>query len=159
MRENAQQISSVVRASFGDQWLNAQFDSTSCINAESDKDQLGCLWHETNNARNTQVMVHDDALLALTRFSKRAQQVMSGNASKYDMSKLYIGILTASTAFLMVAQSFGEILSESKKPAVWFVLVTFGYGVAMFASSYVEEEQQFWYWVGSAWLGWLVIKW
>ena len=83
---------------------------------------------------------------------------MSGNASKYDMSKLYIGILTVLTAFLMVAQSFGEVLSESKKPAVWFVLVTFGYGVAMFASSYVEEEQQFWYWVGSAWLGWLVIK-
>ena len=26
------------------------------------------------------------------------------------------------------------------------VLVAFGFGTLMFASSYVEEEQQFWYW-------------
>ena len=28
----------------------------------------------------------------------------------------------------------------------------------MFASSYVEEEQHFWYWTSSAWLGWLFIR-
>ena len=28
----------------------------------------------------------------------------------------------------------------------------------MFASSYVEEEQHFWYWASSSWLGWLLLK-
>jgi len=39
-----------------------------------------------------------------------------------------------------------------------FAFVTIAYGFMMFASSYVEEEQQFWYWICSGWLAFLAMK-
>lgn len=83
---------------------------------------------------------------------------MSGVATRYETWKLYIGVSTAFVAVLMASQALTAVLSSSGPIAIWFSLVTIGYGFIMFASSYVEEEQQFWYWVTSGWLGWLVLK-
>lgn len=33
--------------------------------------------------------------------------------------------------------------------------MTILYGVMMFATSYVEEEQHFWYWATAAWMAYL----
>ena len=38
---------------------------------------------------------------------------------------------------------------------VAFLAITVSYGVMMFASSFVEEEQHFWYWSASGWLAYL----
>ena len=40
----------------------------------------------------------------------------------------------------------------------WLLTATIAYGLMMFASSFVEEEQQFWYWMMSAWSGWVFLK-
>lgn len=83
---------------------------------------------------------------------------MSGMASNYDMDKLiYGGIITV--AALSAA---GVATAMSTKLTVRnfgpFALITVLYGVMMFASSYVEEEQHFWYWSTTAWLFYLVVK-
>lgn len=50
-----------------------------------------------------------------------------------------------------VYQNAGE-LSTSALP---LTLITTAYGVMMFASSYVEEEQHFWYYTTTAWLAYV----
>lgn len=75
---------------------------------------------------------------------------MSSTASNYDVNRLVAG------AFLALASSLGAAITLSPKRVVLsagdlaFLLATVLYGVMMFASSFVEEEQQFWYWITSA---------
>lgn len=83
---------------------------------------------------------------------------MSGTASNYDVSKLVAGqVLAASALFLGSATAWGTI-TKSLQTYYPLVLVALIYGIMMFASSYVEEEQHFWYWTTTAWLGMLWLK-
>jgi ethanolaminephosphotransferase len=79
---------------------------------------------------------------------------MSSMASNYDMSRLYTGQAVALAAGLLatavVFQSRPRL--ESLKSLVFLLVTTVLYGIMMFASSYVEEEQHFWYWASSAWV-------
>jgi ethanolaminephosphotransferase len=77
---------------------------------------------------------------------------MSSMASNYDMPKLYIGqaiAAVAATASTVVLVSLGTHRDGQILP---FSLMTLSYGAMMYASSYVEEEQHFWYWSSSIWL-------
>lgn len=82
---------------------------------------------------------------------------MSSAASNYNVDRLYMGIVIASAAFLTVLPLLKPILGLNAN-SFWGFLITLLYGVMMFASSYVEEEQQFWYWVTSGWFFWLSTK-
>ena len=83
---------------------------------------------------------------------------MSSTASNYDIPKLLIGQSIASLAtFLGVIAAF-PTLSDSLKSISPFICIILLYGIMMFASSYVEEEQHFWYWAATAWLVLLSIK-
>jgi len=59
---------------------------------------------------------------------------------------MYLGLIT-----LLVSVSLLSLpILRSSYPSylkVEFVSVTLSFGAIMFASSYVEEEQQFWYWI------------
>jgi ethanolamine phosphate transferase 2 subunit G len=76
---------------------------------------------------------------------------MTSTASNYDMEKLTAGGCAALVATILAA--IAATICVDVSIASWgpFVLVTILYGVMMFASSYVEEEQHFWYWATSAW--------
>lgn len=39
----------------------------------------------------------------------------------------------------------------------WIAFIQITHGTIMFASSYVEEEHHFWYWMSSAWVSWLYL--
>ena len=80
---------------------------------------------------------------------------MSSTASNYDVPKLNLGVGIAALAALFVSPT---LTVRFKFTAMCAALVAFGYGVMMFASSYVEEEQHFWYWIASAWLLCLYLK-
>lgn len=80
---------------------------------------------------------------------------MSSMASNYDTTRLTQGGSTALSSVLssMIAVLF---ISKSANGAVlWFATIVLLYGLMMFASSYVEEEQHFWYWATTAWLVYL----
>lgn len=71
---------------------------------------------------------------------------------------MFIGIVLAGTSVaLSVYNGWPGFIRTSISTNVWFVGVTSLYGVMMFASSYVEEEQQFWYWITSGWLVYFAI--
>lgn len=83
---------------------------------------------------------------------------MSGTASNYDVKKLIIGQIIATIALLMAAVAVGPFLVKTFKGSIPFMAICLSYGTMMFASSYVEEEQHFWYWTTTGWLFLLAIK-
>lgn len=83
---------------------------------------------------------------------------MSGAASNYNVSRLHSGIGLAALAMAAGIPAAGKALLEIKSTGLWMSLVSILYSIMMFASSYIEEEQHFWYWATSGWLGWLAIK-
>lgn len=83
---------------------------------------------------------------------------MSSTASNYDMSKLTAGQALASIAAAFALGAAIPTLTKSFVSAIPFLMITIAYGIMMFASSYVEEEQHFWYWATSGWLALLCFK-
>lgn len=79
-------------------------------------------------------------------------------ASDYDIDKLILGgiitVVAVSGSMVATAMSSSSPIQDFGSLA----LVTVLYGVMMFASSYVEEEQHFWYWTTTAWLFCLVVN-
>lgn len=83
---------------------------------------------------------------------------MSSTASNYNLSKLSTGIGLAALATAAGIATVYTALFETRVAGLWTSLLFVAYGIMMFASSYIEEEQHFWYWASSSWLGWMVMK-
>jgi ethanolaminephosphotransferase len=84
---------------------------------------------------------------------------MSSTASNYDVRKLATGQAVSTLSLLLGGAAAFPTLANSFKESAPILLISLLYGIMMFASSYVEEEQHFWYWATSAWLVLLWIKW
>lgn len=83
---------------------------------------------------------------------------MSSTASNYDMPRLCVGLLILVAATSLLLPTIYQELSQTVSTGVFLVLMVTGYGGMMFASSYVEEEQQFWYWICSGWIFYLHMR-
>lgn len=83
---------------------------------------------------------------------------MSSTASNYDLRMLFYGITVAGLSVVIAFVSSLSVVSKSLLAFFAFGIITLVYGIMMFASSFVEEEQQFWYWAASGWLVYLTGK-
>ncbi len=83
---------------------------------------------------------------------------MSNTASNYNIQRLHTGIVAVTAALVTTLTIAIPAARRANTTGIWLGSVVMMYGVMMFASSYVEEEQHFWYWVTSGWLGWLSVK-
>lgn len=83
---------------------------------------------------------------------------MSNAASEYDLSRLHFSIGIAALANIVALAACATWITEANLSLLWFSSLAFLYGIMMFASSYVEEEHHFWYWIASSWCGWLFLK-
>jgi len=83
---------------------------------------------------------------------------MSSTASNYDLFKLVAGQIVAMLALLLAAAAGWQTTTGPVRGVSCFLGITLLYGVMTFASSYVEEEQNFWYWTSTGWLLLLWIK-
>lgn len=84
---------------------------------------------------------------------------MSSTASNYDMPKLVTGQSAATAALSLAALAAGPTVASAVRETSPIIGISLLYGIMMFASSYVEEEQHFWYWATTAWLMLLWLKW
>ena len=172
LQYNSQQVMRIVQAAFPNQQFSSAASSQDCINPDGDALSLHCQWTKAQNS----VQQADEngerqrsAIIEVWRacwgtfiqadsclqFLRSAQQTMSGVASDYDTTSLYLGIILAAMASIVAIIVLGMCSQSSLSFTAWILASSLTYGATMFASSYVEEEQQFWYWVCSGWLLWL----
>jgi ethanolaminephosphotransferase len=81
---------------------------------------------------------------------RKAQETMSGAASNYDVPRLFAGTFLA---VLICVLSYFTLpaLRPATAGGLYYAFTLLLYAVLMFASSYVEEEHNFWYWATSGW--------
>ncbi|KAG0641690.1 alkaline-phosphatase-like protein [Tuber brumale] len=156
---NAKQLLTIVKVA------HTNFDSRNvgsidCIDVGDDVDELACLWNEsissqyfTEGKENPEV-----ALASLLKFSAKCQDVLSSASSNYDLTLMATGIAFVLLGLLCSLIGLVPILERSRLANLMFFATTAAYVVMMFASSYVEEEHNFWYWVASGWLFLLFLK-
>ena len=83
---------------------------------------------------------------------------MSSMASNYYISKLLQGQGIAALSVVCALATASMVVDTSFSEALPLATIILAYGIMMFASSYVEEEQHFWYWATTAWFAFLGLK-
>ena len=171
MTRNALQVLRIVQATFSDTAFDGVVDSARCAEPASDAKQLQCEWgavkalqfnHTTTAEENLYMLTKvcqnrgSNFLLLIPQFLRTAQEIMSSAASNYDVLKLQLGIMMAAMAACCAVAALAVMNLGGE--SLWTGILMLSYGAVMFASSYVEEEQQFWYWINSGWLTILFLK-
>ncbi|PBP17436.1 GPI ethanolamine phosphate transferase [Diplocarpon rosae] len=150
---NAKQVLDVVTAAFP---KFEEFDTVKdCRALSSEIGELACQWkaiteNQPKNEQENQDV--DQWLQTTTQWLKKAQNIMTGTASNYDVQKLAIGQAVSTLALILATAAAYSTLTKSFTESAPILLISLLYGIMMFASSYVEEEQHFWYWATAAWL-------
>ncbi|KAF7185350.1 GPI ethanolamine phosphate transferase 2 [Pseudocercospora fuligena] len=162
LKRNAIQIAQIVKATYGEESWDRTVNkyrvviarsSEGCDAISSDQERLACLW-ATFEMRTKNVdgpYQESQARTSVLDFLLEAQDVLSGTASSYNIPRMIIGMVITAGILGLTLFSF-ETLWPVSIPGIFFALISILYGVMMFASSYVEEEQQFWYWTTPAWI-------
>lgn len=162
LTRNARQLLNTVKATFPAATFDQEIITPSCGSGEvSGIEGVQCAWSQVQQLFSSEVPA-EDALStvgpALLRFSRVAQDVMSNTASNYNMFRLCLGLMITGVATLLVSPAIYRECTRSAYTGAFLAFMVVAYGSMMFASSYVEEEQQFWYWICSGWLFYLHIR-
>ncbi|KAL8861357.1 MAG: hypothetical protein Q9178_002229 [Gyalolechia marmorata] len=175
LKQNAGQVLNVVKETFPTISFMDGAQSEACADITSDGTRLACLWSRARTLGEIKGQQHDEKFeeaalhtvgtvvlrehnADLLQFLIEAQKVMSNTASNYSVGKLYAGTVIAGLVTLWTFFRSFPVLLQNRTFGLWFLLVTLAYGVTMFASSFVEEEHQYWYLIASTWLWWLGMK-
>ena len=156
--ENAKQIWAIARATFPAE-ASRVVEAAECASSSSDTVKLRCLWQRVENlgpAANTGTSEDEQNLQT---FLREAQSVLSGTASNYETPNLIIGGGLAVLSFVVAFITYyGSPQPPTISAAVVYALLIILYAITMFASSYVEEEHQFWYWFSGGYTLFLFFK-
>ncbi|KAJ5932714.1 Alkaline phosphatase-like alpha/beta/alpha [Penicillium verrucosum] len=159
--QNAEQLLNTLTTTFPGSTFGPD-GTTSCPSGVlSGIEGAQCAWTRVQQLLSTRDESDDPyatADTALLQFLRIAQEVMSRTASNYDVSKLTLGLLITGVAGLLVLPATYKECTRYGSSGIFLMLMIITCGMMMFASSYVEEEQQFWYWICSGWIVYLHIK-
>jgi|SRR5579871_3468667 len=144
----------IVRATFPGEDFDSDKIHLNCENSPSVGSELACWWRETKaelEVNDISNLLADTTLASLYKFCRKAQEVMSSTASNYNLSRLYTGIVFGAISSLLALFALWSHVNFLAVDGLSFLSTLILYGIMMFASSYVEEEQHFWYWITSGW--------
>lgn len=171
---NARQIKRIVEATYSSQTFDddAAHRGSEVVDCDAldSGEKLACRW---NNVVRS--MAHDGDDLKQhhlnkvgrnpynryqntdkNKFMHDAQEIMSSAASNYDVPRLFLGTGLASLICVLAFSTLFPLRSVSSAGLFYFLTLAL-YTVLMFASSYVEEEHNFWYWITSGWFFYLFV--
>ncbi|KAG9196210.1 ethanolaminephosphotransferase [Alternaria panax] len=154
---NAKQMKKIVEAKhtslrFDEQVLTKDDLGLVCLKSGGDRAHLSdgqvlaCLWQAAVGA----ISDGADFQGPVYEFMHEAQAMMSGTASNYDVARLFLGTCLA---FLVCTLSYFTLpdFRPATSAGIYYSFALVLYAILMFASSYVEEEHNFWYWATSGW--------
>ncbi|KNG45144.1 gpi ethanolamine phosphate transferase 2 [Stemphylium lycopersici] len=149
---NAKQMKKIVAAKYTNLKFHESLPrgnvASECVGGTdvTDGQKLACLWQNVIAS----VMDDKDDSTYFYEFMHTAQETMSSTASNYNLPRLFMG---TGLALLICVLSFFTLPSFQPVTlaGVYFSLSLVLYAILMFASSYVEEEHNFWYWTTSGW--------
>ena len=154
---NARQMADIADATYPEMFKKYS-SAQVCGEAESDAAFLSCAWLDIRHLVQA-VESHKSSVPKVTaltlKFLKSAQHLLSGAASNYDLVKMSAGIGFAATSLILAVVSIPNDTFDPMTSGVAFTLIVLFHSGTMFASSYVEEEHQFWYWILGGWLMYL----
>ncbi|KAL9122979.1 MAG: hypothetical protein Q9187_000463 [Circinaria calcarea] len=156
--QNARQVLNLVKTAFNSTAFDDRWNSTDCSQISSNALCLQCQWSFAKKSFDSKVVSTEMKLDALFKFLHSAQDIMSVAASSYDIATLQAGIVIAALATFVAIAMCATSTERASSTSSVFLFSVLAYGATMFASSYVEEEQHFWYWMTSGWLAWLGLK-
>ncbi|KAF2184722.1 GPI ethanolamine phosphate transferas-like protein 2 [Zopfia rhizophila CBS 207.26] len=155
---NAKQILTIVKATFPAHNFKDKVQEMNCEGSLSSGEELSCKWQNVVQALETAAALHPKMRMDIIySFCRTAQDIMSSTTSNYNVSRLILGTALAFLSFTLTMLSIRSKLSSISSTGIFYTLILLLYGILMFASSYVEEEQHFWYWSASAWFAYLFI--
>lgn len=174
---NAEQILSIITASFGEELFVTSTIDEVCLRVETDVEDLACRWQrlvETSKVMSTKSNLDEEWTLLVSQVGRLelqkiipacanaflqwlgdAQRLLSSMASNYDIPRLTLGQIVAIAATMMAVFAAHQNAGRISTSAIPLTLIITAYGVMMFASSYVEEEHHFWYYTTTAWLAYV----
>ncbi|KAG6001784.1 hypothetical protein E4U21_003801 [Claviceps maximensis] len=157
---NGKQILDIVTATFGVELfeLNNDNNKDPCLLDRTDINNLACEWQRLIKQAGDMFdasQIDPEWLNGMLSWLRNAQELMSGMASNYDLSKLALGLGLAAVATVSSIIAMLSFVKNSHVMAWPISAVAVLYGVMMFASSFVEEEQHFWYWTLTIWIAYL----
>ncbi|KAJ5753833.1 uncharacterized protein N7511_007986, partial [Penicillium nucicola] len=159
--QNAKQLLNTVQTTFPGTRFGPEGIESCASKAESGIEAAQCAWARYLN------LVSDGAdpegsysttSPILLQFSEIAQDIMSRTASNYNIFRLCLGLFITGIAALTVLPATYAQCIRYRSSGLFLAFMVITYGLMMFASSYVEEEQQFWYWICSGWVFYLHIR-
>ena len=92
-----------------------------------------------------------EAIPIYLSFLRTAQTMLSGTASNFDLRSMFLGIGLAGSGTVLAGVPVMTELESIGVGTIGLMSMAISYGITMFASSFVEEEQQFWYWMVAGW--------
>ena len=164
--ENARQMLHVVRTKYGGEKFDAMVEHHRQGGGGGERpedmldlgtpDRLASKWAHALDAEfrsgdggDTERTVFD--------FLHLTQEAMSNTASSYNVSRMIAGTGLASAALLSSLLAMAHLWPPQTSGAFLTAAVAL-YAATMFASSYVEEEQHFWYWITPVWIALLTSR-
>jgi ethanolaminephosphotransferase len=123
-----------------------------CQSLSDETDEIACLWARVVSSKG-----EEEEKDSLSQFLYKTQDALSSTASSYDVPRMVAGVALAFASSVLAVLAFPSFWPPSLAGSA-LTLTTILYGVMMFATSYVEEEQHFWYWITPAWLAFFAIR-